>query len=98
LASAQQLDEANGGKEPDGDASGKQDEKSKEGEGWPRVLADGMYAAESVYMTPFLKGGPAVVLEYCMVTDVCVTLSALLLRGNLFTGAVLATALAKLVL
>jgi hypothetical protein len=33
-----------------------------------------------------------------MVTDVCVTLSALLLGGNLFTGAVLATALAKLVL
>jgi coatomer subunit beta len=50
LASEQRLlDEANGGKEPDGDASGKKDEKLKEGGGKPRVLADGTYATESAY-------------------------------------------------
>ena len=50
LASEQRLlDEANGGEEPDGDGSGKKDEKPEEG-GWkPRVLADGTYATESAY-------------------------------------------------
>jgi coatomer subunit beta len=50
LASEQRLlDEANGGEEPGGDASGKKDEKPKEG-GWkPRALADGTYATESAY-------------------------------------------------
>ena len=43
LASEQRLlDEANGGEEPDRAASGKKDEKSKEGGGMSRVLADGM--------------------------------------------------------
>jgi vesicle coat complex subunit len=50
LASEQRLlDEANGGEEPDGDASGMKDEKPKEGGGKPRVLADGTYATESAY-------------------------------------------------
>jgi len=31
------------GEEPDGDASGKKDEKPKEGGGKPGLLADGMY-------------------------------------------------------
>jgi coatomer subunit beta len=42
-------DEANGGEELDGDASGKKDERSKEGGGKPKVLADGTYAVESAY-------------------------------------------------
>jgi coatomer subunit beta len=50
LASEQRLlDEVNGGEEPDGDASGKKDEKPKDGGGKPRVLADGTYATESAY-------------------------------------------------
>ena len=55
LASEQRLlEEANereegGGK--DGDASGKKDDKLKEGGGRPRVLADGMYATQTAYMS-----------------------------------------------
>lgn len=50
LASEQRLlDDAHGGEEGDGDASGKKDEKPKEGGGRPRVLADGTYATESAY-------------------------------------------------
>ena len=49
-----------------------------------------MYPTESEggCKTSLLKCGPADFLEYCMVTDVRVSLSALILGGNLFTGAV----------
>jgi coatomer subunit beta len=43
------LDKANGGEEPDGDASGKKDEKLKEGGGIPSVFVDEMYATEPAY-------------------------------------------------
>ncbi|KIM89600.1 hypothetical protein PILCRDRAFT_1939 [Piloderma croceum F 1598] len=56
------------GEEPDGDASGKKDEKPKEGGGKPGLLADGMY------MKPPSR------------------------KNDFLTGAVLATALAKLLL
>ena len=53
LASEQRLlNEANGGEEGGGedrDASGKKDDKPKEGGGRPRVLADGTYATETAY-------------------------------------------------
>jgi len=53
LASEQRLlNEANGGEEGGGedrDASGKKDDKPKEGGGRPRVLADGTYATEMAY-------------------------------------------------
>ncbi|KIM74513.1 hypothetical protein PILCRDRAFT_14404 [Piloderma croceum F 1598] len=62
------LDEAKGGKEPDGDASGKKDEKLKEGGGILRVFTDGMYALSL----------------------------SLILGGDFFAGAILATELTKL--
>jgi coatomer subunit beta len=114
LASEQRLlDEANGGEEPEGDASGKKDEKPKEGGGKPRVLADGTYATESAYTStttakleavkaaakpPLRSMFPSDSWSYCTVIDVRVFPSALILGGDFFTGAVLATALAKLVL
>ena len=113
LASEQRLlDEANGGEEPDGDVSGKKDEKPKEGGGKPRVLADGTYATESAYTStttarleavkaaskPPLRSIFLPFWSYCIVIDVRVSPSALILGGDFFTGAVLATALAKLVL
>ncbi|KIM72128.1 hypothetical protein PILCRDRAFT_16427 [Piloderma croceum F 1598] len=70
------LDEANGGEEPDGDASGKKDEKPKEGGGRGTTTAR-LEVVKAAAKLP---------------------LRTLILGGVFFMGAVLDTALAKLVL
>ena len=108
LASEQRLlDEAGGAEE----AEDEKKDKPKDGGGKPRVLADGTYATESAYTStttarleavkaaakPPLRSELGLQLSYC----ICRFLTpfvALLLSGDFFTGAVLATALTKLVL
>jgi len=117
LASEQRLlDEANGGEEGGGedrDASGKKDDKPKEGGGRPRVLADGTYATETAYTStstarleavkaaakpPLRSELPVTGKELFWLIFFMTLPSALILGGDSFTGAVLATALTKLVL
>jgi coatomer subunit beta len=100
------LDEVNGAKEPDGNTSGKKDEKPKpkEIEGacrWDVCHSVCVYehddcevgGCEGGCETPFEKYVPAVFGSYFMVIDNRVSPSALILGGDFFTGAVLATAL-----
>jgi coatomer subunit beta len=70
--------------EPDGYASGKKDEKPKEGGGGPGPLADGMC------MNRLREVCSRSLLVYCILV--------LILENDFLTGAVLATALAKLLL
>lgn len=109
LASEQRLlDEAGGGAE---EAEDEKKDKPKDGGGKPRVLADGTYATESAYTStttarleavkaaakPPLRSELGLQLSYCICRFLTLFV-ALLLSGDFFTGAVLATALTKLVL
>lgn len=79
----------------EGDEDGKSNEKEKakfEGGGRPRVLADGTYATETAYTST-----TAAKLE-AVKAAAKPPLRTLLLGGDFFTGAVLASALTKLVL
>ena len=108
LASEQRLlDEAGGAEE----AEDEKKDKPKEGGGKPRVLADGTYATESAYTStttarleavkaaakPPLRSELGLQLSY-FICRFLTLFVALLLSGDFFTGAVLATALTKLVL
>ncbi|OAX38117.1 Coatomer, beta subunit [Rhizopogon vinicolor AM-OR11-026] len=86
LASEQRLlDEAGGDEEA-------KDEKKVEGSGRPKVLADGTYATETAYTS-----ASSARLE-AIKSASKPPLRALILGGDFFTGAVLASALTKLVL
>ena len=108
LASEQRLlDEAGGAEE----AEDEKKDKPKDGGGKPRVLADGTYATESAYTStttarleavkaaakPPLRSELGLQLSY-FICRFLTPFVALLLSGDFFTGAVLATALTKLVL
>ena len=108
LASEQRLlDEAGGAEE----AEDEKKDKPKDGGGKPRVLADGTYATESAYTStttarleavkaaakPPLRSELGLQFSYCICRFLTLFV-ALLLSGDFFTGAVLATALTKLVL
>jgi coatomer subunit beta len=94
LASEQRLldDTAEEGGE-DGEDKEKEKEKAKtEGGGRPRVLADGTYATETAYTST-----TAARLE-AVKAATKPPLRTLILGGDFFTGAVLASALTKLIL
>ncbi|KAJ8490034.1 hypothetical protein ONZ45_g13354 [Pleurotus djamor] len=89
LASEQKLlDEAHAEGEDE-----KTEEKDKKTESRPRVLADGTYATESAYTTTASSAKLEAVKAAAKPP-----LRALLLGGDFFTGSVLSSALAKLVL
>ena len=108
LASEQRLLDETGGAE---EAEDEKKDKPKDGGGKPRVLADGTYATESAYTStttarleavkaaakPPLRSELGFQLSYCICRFLTLFV-ALLLSGDFFTGAVLATALTKLVL
>ncbi|KAF8636776.1 hypothetical protein AX16_010977 [Volvariella volvacea WC 439] len=95
LASEQRLlDEAAAGDATTEDGAGEDKEKEKEraASSRPRVLADGTYATETAYSSAATARLEAVKAAAKP------PLRALLLNGDFFTGAVLASALTKLVL
>lgn len=109
LASEQRLlDETSHGDEGE-DA---REDKPKEGGGRPKVLADGTYATETAYTStttarleavkaaakPPLRSESTLYDLWMWIACLITMWPALILGGDFFTGAVLATALTKLVL